>query len=156
MLTLKTPRASLLKPLAGTGGFLDQMARIFVYEPRARTTITNESNLTGGESVGGSSMASVAPAESSDDDGGGDDDPDPERRKVSPRKSKQSSNTPEVCNGLPSDGFVRLPQVLAVIPVSKSSWWAGCKSGRYPKPTKLGPRTTAWKVEDVRALIASV
>jgi predicted DNA-binding transcriptional regulator AlpA len=101
-------------------------------------------------------MSRVAPAESSDDDdGGGDEDPDPERQKVALRKSKKSKNTPEVRNGLPSDGFVRLPQVLAVFPVSKSSWWAGCKSGRYPKPTKLGPRTTAWKVEDIRALIAS-
>ena len=33
-----------------------------------------------------------------------------------------------------------LPQVLALIPVSRSAWWAGCKSGRYPKPVKLGPR----------------
>lgn len=32
---------------------------------------------------------------------------------------------------LPDEGYVRLPQVLAVIPVSKSTWWAGCKSGRY-------------------------
>ena len=49
---------------------------------------------------------------------------------------------------LPSTGFLRLPQVLALIPVSRSAWWAGCKSGRYPKPVKLGPRTTpAWVPE---------
>jgi prophage regulatory protein len=53
----------------------------------------------------------------------------------------------------PEVGFARLPQVLAVFPTSRSSWWAGVKSGRYPKPVKLGPRTTAWKVEDIRALI---
>ena len=41
------------------------------------------------------------------------------------------------------------------IPVSKSTWWAGIKSGRYPKPVKLGPRITAWRVEDIRALIES-
>ncbi|MCX7179439.1 MAG: AlpA family phage regulatory protein, partial [Proteobacteria bacterium] len=28
-------------------------------------------------------------------------------------------------------------------------------SGRYPKPVKLGQRTTCWRVEDIRALIAS-
>jgi hypothetical protein len=38
-------------------------------------------------------------------------------------------------------------------PVGRSSWWAGIKSGRFPKPVKLGPRTTAWRVEDIRALI---
>jgi len=58
---------------------------------------------------------------------------------------------------LPLTGFVRLPGILAPngpIPVSKSTWWAGTKNGRYPKPVKLGPRITAWRVEDIRALIA--
>lgn len=63
---------------------------------------------------------------------------------------------------LPESGFLRLPQIIgdakrgipAVIPVSKSAWWEGCKTGRYPKPVKLGPRTTVWKVQDIRELIA--
>ena len=54
---------------------------------------------------------------------------------------------------IPSTGFLRLPQVLAIVPVSKSAWWEGCKTGRFPKPVKLGPRTTAWKVEDITALV---
>ena len=57
---------------------------------------------------------------------------------------------------IPATGFLRLPQVLSIIPISKSAWWAGCKTGRYPKPVKLGPRTTVWKVEDITALIESV
>lgn len=55
----------------------------------------------------------------------------------------------------PKTGFVRLNQILAPagpIPVSKSSWWAGVKDGRYPKPVKLGPRTTAWRAKEIRAL----
>ena len=58
---------------------------------------------------------------------------------------------------LPPSGFVRLPGILAPhgpIPVSKSTWWAGIKDGRYPKPVKLGPRITAWRVEDIRSLIS--
>jgi predicted DNA-binding transcriptional regulator AlpA len=58
---------------------------------------------------------------------------------------------------LPPTGFVRLPGILAPngpIPVSRSTWWAGIKDGRYPKPVKLGPRITAWRVEDIRALIS--
>ena len=51
-----------------------------------------------------------------------------------------------------SNALLRLPQVLALIPVSRSAWWAGCKSGRYPKPVKLGPRTTAWRASDIAAL----
>jgi predicted DNA-binding transcriptional regulator AlpA len=56
---------------------------------------------------------------------------------------------------LPAQGFVRLPLILAIFPVGRSTWWAGVKCGRYPRPVKLGPRVTAWKVEDVRALLAS-
>ncbi|MFN0264840.1 helix-turn-helix transcriptional regulator [Tepidamorphus sp. 3E244] len=59
---------------------------------------------------------------------------------------------------LPETGFVRLKQIIGPnqpIPVSKSTWWAGVKSGRFPQPVKLGPRTTAWRVEDIRRLIAN-
>lgn len=69
-------------------------------------------------------------------------------------------------NSLPQTGLVRLPQILgdpkakppipAVIPVSKSSWWAGVRSGKYPPSVKLGPRTTAWRVEDILKLVESV
>jgi len=57
---------------------------------------------------------------------------------------------------LPSTGFVRLAALLAPggpLPISKSSWWQGVRSGRYPAPVKLGPRITAWRVEDVRQLM---
>ena len=57
---------------------------------------------------------------------------------------------------LPLSGFVRLVSILAPqgpIPVGRSTWWAGVKTGRFSKPVKLGPRTTAWKVEDIRKLI---
>ncbi len=55
---------------------------------------------------------------------------------------------------MPTTGFLRLPQVLALIPVSKSTWWEGCKDGRFPKPIKLTPRTTVWRAEDIAAFIA--
>lgn len=69
-------------------------------------------------------------------------------------------------NGLNSTGFLRLSQIIgdskanppipAIIPVSRSTWWAGVKSGRYPQPTRsLGVRITAWRVEDIVALIQS-
>ena len=85
-------------------------------------------------------------------------------------------------NQLPETGYLRLPQIIGqaaiseeqaaenrrkdkspkrprpaippLIPVGKSAWWAGVKSGRYPKPTKaLGQRITAWSVDSIRALI---
>jgi len=69
-------------------------------------------------------------------------------------------------NTLPQTGYLRLRQILgskkttppipAIIPVSKSTWWEGVKTGRFPKPTKLGPRITVWKVEDILALLQKV
>lgn len=49
--------------------------------------------------------------------------------------------------------FLRVSQVLELIPVSKSTWWAGVKSGRFPKPVKLGPSISVWKSEDIAAYI---
>ena len=57
---------------------------------------------------------------------------------------------------IPTTGFLRLPQVLALIPISKAAWWAGCRSGRFPRPKKLAPRVTVWRVEDILALIDAV
>lgn len=61
------------------------------------------------------------------------------------------------------DAYLRLRQIIGdrtatppvdpIIPVSKSTWWEGVKSGRYPQPVKLGPRITAWRASDIRALI---
>ena len=56
----------------------------------------------------------------------------------------------------PQTGFVRIKQILSPhgpIPVSKSTWWAGVKDGRFPKPIKLGPRVTVWRVEDILQLL---
>ena len=61
--------------------------------------------------------------------------------------------TLEAQTQLPSVGFVRLPKILAVFPVGKSTWFEGVRVGRFPKPVKLGPRTSAWRVEDIRKLI---
>jgi prophage regulatory protein len=71
-------------------------------------------------------------------------------------KNISCNNYEQLKDCLPRAGFVRLKSILAPegpIPVGRSTWWAGVKSGRFPKPVKLGPRTTVWKVEDIRTLI---
>lgn len=63
---------------------------------------------------------------------------------------------------LPEIGFLRLSQIVGdvqrnippIIPISKSAWWAGVKTGRFPKAFKLGPRTTVWRVVDVMQLLS--
>ena len=60
---------------------------------------------------------------------------------------------------LPIDSFLRIKQIIGtktttgIIPISKSSWWAGVKEGRFPQPIKLGKRTTVWRMSDIRQLV---
>jgi predicted DNA-binding transcriptional regulator AlpA len=64
---------------------------------------------------------------------------------------------------LPEAGFLRLhqiigdkkanPPILPIIPIGKTTFLQGVKSGKYPKPVKLSQRTVAWQVQDIRALI---
>ncbi len=65
--------------------------------------------------------------------------------------SNRTDTTP-----LPETGFLRLPDVLRLFPVSKSSWWRGVKAGIYPRPVKLSPNVSAWRVRDIHALIERV
>lgn len=71
-------------------------------------------------------------------------------------------------SSLPETGYLRLAQIVGrpatekdpaipgIICVSRSTWWSGVRAGRYPQPTRaLGARITAWRVEDIRALIDS-
>jgi predicted DNA-binding transcriptional regulator AlpA len=57
---------------------------------------------------------------------------------------------------IPETGFMRLPQVLEVIPVGKTNWWEGVRSGRYPKAVKISPHCTAWRAEDIRELVKTL
>ncbi|WP_446810581.1 helix-turn-helix transcriptional regulator [Methylomonas sp. 2BW1-5-20] len=61
-------------------------------------------------------------------------------------------------------GYLRIWQIVGdrkrgiepLLPVGRSTFLAGVKSGKYPKPVKLGERTTAWKKADILALLDSV
>jgi len=63
------------------------------------------------------------------------------------------TNDIDLTKRLPPIGFLRLAQILELIPVSSTTWWDGVKEKRFPQPIKLGPRTTVWRVEDIRAFI---
>jgi prophage regulatory protein len=54
---------------------------------------------------------------------------------------------------IPTDGFMRLRDVLRIVPVSRSSWFEGVKQGRFPKPVRLGPRTAGYRASDIRDLV---
>ena len=64
----------------------------------------------------------------------------------------KDSKIPEI-RELPEGGLVRIKHVLRFVPVSRSHWWAGVKTGKYPKPIKLSARVTVWRVEDIKNLM---
>lgn len=68
-----------------------------------------------------------------------------------PPRSKNS----QPLGALPEDddALVRLPVILSVYPIGASSWWRGIVQGKYPRPVKLSPRVSAWRVADIRRLL---
>lgn len=54
------------------------------------------------------------------------------------------------------DGFFRLPQVLALIPISKSTWWKWVREGKAPQGTKIGPRITVWRESEIKGLVVDL
>lgn len=64
---------------------------------------------------------------------------------------------------LPDDGFLRIVHIIGdpkrgippIIPVSKSTWWAGVAKGRYPKPVRH-QGVTLWKIRDIKRLIKEI
>ena len=54
------------------------------------------------------------------------------------------------------DALLKLNQVLAIVAVSKSHWYSGIASDRYPKPVKLYGRCVRWRSSDIRNFINSL
>ncbi len=52
--------------------------------------------------------------------------------------------------------LLRIKEVLARLSISRSSFLEGCRTGRFPQPIKIGPRTTVWKAEDIDAFIENL
>ena len=62
-----------------------------------------------------------------------------------------AANNPSLC--LPDTGFLRQRQVLAFVPISKSTLWRQVRARSFPSPVKLSAGVTAWRAEDVRRWI---
>lgn len=56
----------------------------------------------------------------------------------------------------PINPLLRLPQVLQIVPVGRSTWWQWVASGKAPSPVKLGPRCTAWREQDIRKFVEAM
>ena len=73
---------------------------------------------------------------------------------LSPAVATASSTTHSPLPVIPETGFLRQPQVLVFVPISRSTLWRRVQAGTFPVPVKLSTRVTAWRAEDLRRWIA--
>lgn len=57
---------------------------------------------------------------------------------------------------LPTTGFLRLNEVLRFIPVKRTRWYKGVKSGEFPAPIAYSPRVKLYRAEDIHSLIERI
>lgn len=164
--------AKVLQALEAVGARREPM---YLSGPQAHGGNTISSGMAAGTvceadaDASGSPGADGAPAASSDDDGG-DPDPEPARPRscnpspaIAPLPHGTTRRTATATDGdslpPPPDPVAelwRLPLVLAHIPISRSSWFAGVKAGRYPQPVRLSDRRVAWRASDIRSFVAAL
>lgn len=72
-----------------------------------------------------------------------------------PVPAAQSADAPAAAPSaaLPDTGFLRQPQVLSFVPISKSTLWRRVHARTFPEPVKLSERVTVWRAEDIRRWI---
>lgn len=54
---------------------------------------------------------------------------------------------------LPGSALVRIDVVKGLLSISASTVYRWVLAGRLPQPKKLGPKTTVWRVADLRQFI---
>jgi prophage regulatory protein len=104
----------------------------------------------------GTSNTTSCSCSSSDDDDPGSDEPDRPLTSSTDSIAQNYSTGQLAIHPISNAALLRLPQVLALVPVSKSTWWNGVKHGRYPAPVKPSRRITAWRYTDILTLLASL
>ena len=62
---------------------------------------------------------------------------------------EKATETHQALKSLPREAWVRQRQLLEYVPFSKATLWREVAAGRFPKPVKLSPATTAWRWGDV-------
>jgi predicted DNA-binding transcriptional regulator AlpA len=67
------------------------------------------------------------------------------------RKKKHSY--PNLVDASKACGFLRLPQVMQLIPIGKTSIYEKIRKGEFPAQIKLGTKTSVWRREDIDAYI---
>ena len=173
MIVFKSTQDKVLAALQSVAGIVERrhtlprLANVMQRHAKNGLSINNGFPEAGG---GGASATDAdteatggdgAPAGASDDDDGGDADGEPARR-PRPNARRKAAPLPAPSVQLattanpPPRPLLKLPEVLAALPVSRSSWYSGMRSGLYPQPVKIGAKSVAWRRCDIDRLIESL
>lgn len=49
-----------------------------------------------------------------------------------------------------TERFLRIKQILEIVPIGRSTVWKMVSEGRFPRPLKLSERCTVWRETDVQ------
>lgn len=178
MIVFRSTEAKVLQALEAVAGIVSRRHSLDVLDSMLRrgscgatSGMMSGTICDGDADCSDATGADSAPAAAADDDDGGDPDPEPERRRpqsphpqaVAPTPARASERrtatatageTPPRID--PDSELWRLPAVLAHVPISRGSWLAGVKAGRYPKPVRLSERRIAWRASDIRSFVAAL
>jgi prophage regulatory protein len=58
-------------------------------------------------------------------------------------------------NYLSKMGVIRLPAVLSLVGLSRSTVYSLIKNNAFPKPVKLSARSVGWKLSDIESWLES-
>ena len=178
MIVFRSTEAKVLQALEAVAGIVSQRHALDVLDAMFRrgscgvtSGMMSGTICDGDADCSDATGADSAPAAAADDDDGGDPDPEPARRQpsnthpqaIAPSSARASERgTATATAGKPSpridpeSELWRLPAVLAHVPISRSGWFAGVRSGRYPKPVRLSERRVAWRASDIRSFVAAL
>jgi predicted DNA-binding transcriptional regulator AlpA len=55
---------------------------------------------------------------------------------------------------MPDDALLRIDDVLAIVTLSRSAWYAGIRRGQFPRGIALTKRTHVWRADEIREVIS--
>ena len=159
MILTQCQRDQILKPLSIVTSAISREGAIRTLS-RMVMSISNESNLMGGENIGfgavtaagenvGGAIADTGEVVAASDDDGGDDDADPDPRRI------KRSRAPSISVNPSASALLRKPAVLAETGISKSTLYQNIANGLFTKPVKIGARASGWPAHEVHAINAA-
>lgn len=68
------------------------------------------------------------------------------------QKQTQEAKDYRYLDTLPDSSMLSLDEVLTLLRISRSSWYGGLKTGKFPKAVYIGPNSPRWRCGTIRSV----